>query len=317
MSLKSVIVQAPASTSNCGPGFDTLSIALSLYNFVRIAQREDDSIVAVAGSNEGTQSMVEEATYSFAQAAGVETGGFDYEIWGDVPIARGLGSSSTVRAGVIAGLNHLAGGPLDMEAMIRLTTKLDNAPDNACAAFAGGFCIARTEPKTFAYREHVRFELPDSLVFVAVSPDYEVLTETSRRVLPDTIPFNDVVRSANSLAYLVGVLVSGDFARLDGAVNDFIHEPYRELLNPFGHEAIEAGSHSGAYTGWLSGSGSTIVCVADRSNAQAVADAMQEVYKSNGTSCRAYRLIADNRGLTVNEEKSSLLTAVELPPHCF
>ncbi len=302
MSSRSVIVQAPASTSNCGPGFDTLSIALSLYNFVRLIEREDGRICAIESVGEGTQSMVEAAATAFAKEAGVAAVGFDYEIWGDVPEARGLGSSSTIRAAVVAGLNKLHGEPLGMEAMIRLTTNLDNAPDNACAAFAGGFCIARTEPKTFAYREHVRFPLPETLVFVAISPDYQVLTENSRRVLPDSIPFQDVVRSANSLAFLVGILVSGDFARLDGAVNDYIHQPYRELLNPFGHESIEAGCHAGAYTGWLSGSGSTVICVTSQSKAQQVASAMEQVYQVNGVKSRAYRLIADNRGLTVNEE---------------
>lgn len=295
----SVLVQIPASTSNCGPGFDTLSIALSLYNFVRVTRREDDQIVNLAAPCEGTQSMVEEAAYAFAQTAGVELLGFEFEIWGDIPLARGLGSSSTVRGGIVAGLNALSGSPLDMEAMIRLTTKLDNAPDNACAAFSGGFCIARTEPKTFAYREHVRFELPESLCFVAVSPAYEVLTETSRRVLPDSIPFNDVVRSANSLAFLVGILVSGDFARLKNAVNDYIHQPYRELLNPFGHESIEAGMEAGAYTGWLSGSGSTVICVSDVEHALEVGKSMQKVYEDNGVSARVSRLSADNKGLTV------------------
>jgi len=302
MSTRSILVQAPASTSNCGPGFDTLSIALSLYNFVRLVERSDGKICSVDSANEGTQSMIEEAAVSFAAVAEVETTGFDYEIWGDVPEARGLGSSSTIRAAIVAGLNKLHGEPLDMEAMIRLTTKLDNAPDNACAVFAGGFCIARTDPETFAYREHVRFSLPESLTFVAVSPDYKVLTEKSRRVLPDSIPFQDVVRSANSLAFLVGVLVSGDFARLDGAVNDYIHQPYRELLNPFGHESIEAGCHAGAYTGWLSGSGSTVICVTSLDKAREVASAMQAAYEVNGTKSRAYRLITDNRGLAVNEE---------------
>ena len=137
---------------------------------------------------------------------------------------------------------------------------------------------------------------------MAVSPDYQVLTEKSRRVLPETIPFRDVVRSANSLAFLVGVLVSGDFARLDGAVNDYIHQPYRELLNPFGHESIEAGCHAGAYTGWLSGSGSTVVCVTSQEKVQDVAAAMEQVYGANAVKSRAYRLVTDNRGLTVNEE---------------
>lgn len=302
MSSRSVIVQAPASTSNCGPGFDTLSIALSLYNFVRLSERADGAIRPVEKSGEGARAMVEAAALSFAALAGVDSLGFDYEIWGDVPEARGLGSSSTIRGAIVAGLNKLHGEPLDLEAMIRLTTRLDNAPDNACAVFAGGFCIARTEEATFAYREHVRFSLPESLSFVAVSPDYQVLTEHSRRVLPDTIPFDDVVRSANSLAFLVGVLVSGDFSRLRNAVKDYIHQPYRELLNPFGHESIEAGCHAGAYTGWLSGSGSSVVCVCCPENSQTVAAAMEAVYANNGKRSRAFRLITDNRGLSVNQE---------------
>ena len=296
----SVIVQAPASTSNCGPGFDTLSIALSLYNFVRVTLRDDAQVCCVGELSDGTQAMVEAAARAFVATAGVAVCGFDYEIWGDVPQARGLGSSSTVRGGIVAGLNALNGNPLDREALIRLTTQLDNAPDNACAVFAGGFCIARTEPSTFAYREHVRFGLPETLEFVAVSPAYEVLTADSRRVLPDSIPFNDVVRSANSLAFLVGVLVSGEFWRLKDAVNDYIHQPYRNLLNPFSQESIQAGCHAGALTGWLSGSGSTVVCLTDAANALRVGEAMQQVYQGNGVSSRVYRLTTDNTGLTVS-----------------
>lgn len=300
-SAPSVLIQAPCSTSNCGPGFDTLSIALGLYNFIRLTPRTDGAIRSADEPVEGTQQMVADAAAAFFSAAGCPAIGFDYEIWGEVPKARGLGSSSTVRAGVIAGLNHLSGSPLGTEAMIRLATELDKAPDNACAVMVGGFCIARTDPQDFGYLEHVRFELPESLVFMAVSPDYEVLTLNSRRVLPDTIPFQDVVRSANSLAFLVGVLVSGDFERLHGAVNDYIHQPYRELLNPFGRESIEAGRHAGAYTGWLSGSGSTVMCVTDSAHALAVGAAMEQVYTQNGLKARVYRLSTDNVGLRVIE----------------
>jgi homoserine kinase len=109
------------------------------------------------------------------------------------------------------------------------------------------------------------------------------------------------------LAFLVGALVSGDFARLEGAVNDFIHQPYRELLNPFGRESIEAGCHAGAYTGWLSGSGSTVVCVSTGEKARKVAEAMEQVYEVNGKKSRAYRLITDNRGLTVSEESGRIV----------
>lgn len=302
MSKKTVLVQIPASTSNCGPGFDCLSIALSLYNFVRLTFRDDDVIAPVGEKNAGTQGMIEEAALSFAQTAAVDVPGFDYEIWGDVPLARGLGSSSTVRAGVVAGLNHVCGNPLDEEASIRLATKLDNSPDNACAAFSGGFCISKTDPKTFSFRDHLRFELPESLAFAAVAPDYKVMTDDSRRVLPEVLPFKDVVSSTNSLAYLVGVLATGDFERLKGAVHDCIHQPYRELLNPFAHESIEAGCNSGAYAGWLSGSGSTVICICAPTEVKSVLDAMQRSYEVNGVQSRTYRLSADNKGLRVNEE---------------
>lgn len=305
MSLRSIIVQTPASTSNCGPGFDTLSIALSLYNFVRLTERADNNICPVGPLRVDAHAMIEEAALSYAAAAGVGALGFDYEIWGEVPEARGLGSSSTLRASIVAGLNYFHGSPLDREAMIRLTTRLDNAPDNACAVFVGGFCIARTEPQTFAYREHVRFELPDSLAFVAVAPNYKVLTENSREILPDSIPFEDVVRSANSLAFLVGILVSGEFGRLKGAINDYIHQPYRESLNPFGSESIAAGCHAGAYAGWLSGSGSTVVCVGPQKSANKIAAAMEQIYTENGVKSRAYRLVVQNEGLTVSAEPSS------------
>ena len=302
MSCKTVLVQIPASTSNCGPGFDTLSIALSLYNFVRLSLREDGVIAPADGGNPGTREMVEEVALTFAQAAAVNTPGFDYEIWGDVPLARGLGSSSTVRAGIIAGLNRLCGHPLEQEALIRLVAKLENSPDNTCAAFDGGFCIARTDPTTCAYKQHIRFELPERLAFAAVAPDYKVMTDDSRRVLPDSLPFQDVVRSTNSLAYLVGVLVSGDYERLRGAVHDCIHQPYRELLNPFGHESIDAGCHSGAYAGWLSGSGSTVVCVCAADKVNAVIEAMQGAYEVNGIKSRGFRLRCDNEGLTLKED---------------
>jgi len=299
MSQPPVLIQVPASTSNCGPGFDTLGIALSLYNFVRLSPRDDGAVRGVSAELQVALPMVEEATYGFAQVAGLEPGGFDFDIWGEVPRARGLGSSATIRGAVVAGLNELTGRPLDREGLIRLTAHLDNAADNACAAFAGGFCIARTHPETGGYREHVRFPLSEALTFVAVAPDYEVMTDDARQVLPERLPFKDAVRSANSLAFLVGVLASGDFARLEDAVDDCLHQPYREHLNPFGHEAIEAGRAAGAYCGWLSGSGSTVVCVCESEHAMAVGKAMHATYDAHGTGSRVHRLHADNAGLRV------------------
>ncbi len=298
----SVIVQAPASTSNCGPGFDTLGIALTLYNFIRISANGRTAICDRSVSEVDSHAMVTAAAGTFFKETGIEPHGFDYEVWGEIPPTRGLGSSSTMRGGILAGLNAMHGDPLQREALIRLTARLDNAADNACAVFAGGFCIARTDRTSGGYREHVRFPLdPDALSFVAVAPDYLVLTEQARRVLPDKLPFADVVQSVNSLAFLVGALVSGQYERLSDTVDDSIHEPYRGKLNPFGKESIEAGCAAGAYTGWLSGSGSTVVCAAPKPRALEVGKKMHAVYEANGYAARVFRLSVENDGLTVGQ----------------
>ena len=240
-----------------------------------------------------------ETAEAFFHQTRIDPVGFDYEIRGDVPPARGLGSSATIRAGIVAGLNALTGDHLDQEAMIRLTAKMEGSPDNVCACFVGGFCLARTDLDGFDYRGHLRFELPETLVFVVVSPDYEVLTDEARLVLPDKIAFNEVVGSINSLAFFMGTMLTGDFEHLNEPLHDYIHQPYREKLNPGALESIQAGCDGGAYTGWLSGSGSSVLCLTNARKAAAVEVAMQEVYEKRGIRFRTFRLEADNQGLTL------------------
>lgn len=140
-------------------------------------------------------------------------------------------------------------------------------------------------------------ELPASLAFVAVSPEVEMLTKESRGVLPATLPYFDAVRSINSAAYVVAALVSGDYGRLRGSVADFMHEPYRLPRIPGGRAAIEAGVNAGAYTGWLSGSGSTVLCVAPADSSARVASAMEAAFGAAGLASTARVLAADNAGM--------------------
>jgi len=144
-----------------------------------------------------------------------------------------------------------------------------------------------------------RFKVPEDIAFVVVSPPVEFVTKESRSALPSSLPYFDAVRSINAAAYLVAAFASRDYARLRHAAGDFTHEPYRLPQIPGGREAIGAGIAAGAWTGWLSGSGSSVLCVCERARADAVFDAMTAAFASVSMPSEGRILAADNKGLRV------------------
>lgn len=296
-----ITVRTPASTSNCGAGFDTLGLALTLYNFVRV-QAVDNSGVRYTGQDEMPESsmeMIRAAAKAFWRHTGISPHGLEFDLWGEIPIARGLGSSATLRAGVSAALNIIHGGPLDRDALTAFCCDLDHSPDNTVPLILGGFCVARVDPKSGSLCYGLRHEVDDRVRFVVVSPETQVLTEAARNVLPDSLPHFDAVRSINSVAAVVSIFASRRYSLLGNAVTDFVHQPYREKLNPFLKETIQAGVESGAWCGWLSGSGSSILCVCPDTVSVAVGKAMQGIYERQKIRSRVFSLKADNQGLRI------------------
>ncbi len=299
MSRTSVTVQVPASTSNCGAGFDTLGIAFTLYNRVTLTRIPGTTPSAERPSDAHGLTMVTETAAAFFSAVGCEPVGFSYRIEGEVPSARGLGSSITIIAGVLAGLDALLATHLPPHRLVEIATALEGHPDNASAGILGGFCVSRCDPATGKYLGTIRFELPADLKFVTVSPSVELLTKVSRGVLPATLPYFDAVKSINSATYLVAAIASRRYGELRHAVSDFMHEPYRLPGIRGGGEAIAAGIRAGALTGWLSGSGSSVLCVAEAPAASAVAAAMSAAFTAVGVTSEARVLATDNAGLRV------------------
>jgi homoserine kinase len=295
----SIIVRVPGSTSNCGAGFDTLGLALQIYNRISLYRRPNLAISAVSADDARGQKMVEATAKAFFEAAGVGPIGFSFQIRGEVPPARGLGSSMTVIGGVLAGLNELTGAGLSRHQLVEIANFLEGHPDNASAAILGGFCVARCDARTNKYLGVVRAEVLDELVFVVASPSVEMLTKESRGVLPDKLPYFDAVKSINSAAFFAVALATRDYEQLRYAVSDFMHEPYRLPRIPNGRAAIDAGISAGALTGWLSGSGSSVLCLARRGIETAVGEAMREAFASAKICSEVRLLVADNEGFKI------------------
>jgi homoserine kinase len=299
----SVTVRVPASTSNCGAGFDTLGLALSLYNRITVTRSPGAGVASAPRperpADARAEAMVADSAAAYFRAAKIPAAGFSYRIEGDVPAARGLGSSVTVIAGILAGLDALHGTKLSRHKLVEIATALEGHPDNASAGVLGGFCVSRCDPVTNAYVDTVRIAVPADLAFVVVSPSGEMLTKEARGVLPSTLPYFDAVRSINSATYFTAAFATGDYEKLRHAVADFMHEPYRLPRIRGGREAITAGVSAGAFTGWLSGSGSSVLCLSGGEHAGSVLTAMRDAFSRLGVTAEGRVLTADNSGLLI------------------
>lgn len=285
--MQHVTVRVPASTSNLGPGFDCLGIALRLYNDVTVRR----------GSGAPLDPLMRQAGERFFQKTGVKHFPFSVAIAGNVPAARGLGSSVTVRLGLMHGLNTLAGRPLEREKIFALCCQLEGHPDNAAPASFGGFNLVRPASRQ-------RFAVSKELKFVLLVPGFQVRTKQARALLPARIDRAGAVESSGNAAAIAAAFASGRYRYLRGAFVDQLHQPFRKRLVPFFDQAIAAAEEAGALGGFLSGSGSTITAVT-LGNISRVAAAMQAV----APRARIIITTADNRGarlLPISNQKSAI-----------
>ena len=273
-------IRVPATTANLGPGFDCLGIALQLANRV--------TVKSVSETTTGEQSgMVREAAAKFFGASGKAPFAFDWSIVGDVPRSRGMGSSVTVRLGLLHGLNELSGSPLDAAQLFQICAELEGHPDNAAPAAFGGLAVSKPGVKPLI------FSVDEALHFVLLIPDFEVSTPEARKALPDQLDRRRAVESVVNACRITAAFAARDYAALRGSFGDHLHQPHREPLIPFLTQVIRAGESAGAIGGWLSGSGSTICCLATE-RPEAVAAAMLSAANSPGAKTVITR--ADNRG---------------------
>lgn len=281
--MNEVTIRIPATSANLGPGYDCLGVALRLYNFVCVTRGRGNR-------NE----MAAQAASLFFETAAIKPFGFKWSIDGDVPQSRGLGSSVTVRLGLLHGLNELAGKPLDARQLFELCSQLEGHPDNAAPAAFGGFTVAGPNGQC------VRFPVSPKLKFVLLVPDFEVATPAARKVLPKQISHAGAVESCANACRITAAFASRKYELLRGSFQDHLHQPHRQRLIPFLPQVIEAAENAGAIGGFLSGSGSTIACLVEEpgwsgKKVYSVATAMLKA--ANNPGAQVIITDADNTGV--------------------
>jgi len=280
--MKLVTLRVPASTSNLGSGFDTLGLAVNLYNRVTLR----------VGNEKGIEDeMIVEAGDHFFKRT--KRRSFPFGVWirGEIPVARGLGASGALRAAVVAGLNALSGEKLSSAEVLELVTDLEGHPDNASPALLGGCTVSG---RVGSDVRCLRFAVSPKLKIVTLVPELRVSTEEARRLVPQNFSKADTAHSLNRAALIAVAFASKNYKALRGVFDDRLHQPYREKLVPKLSAVIRAGERAGAIGGFLSGSGSSIICLA-LENEEAVAKAMQRAWPAS----EVFVLRADNSGLRI------------------
>jgi homoserine kinase len=255
-----VIVRAPASTANLGPGFDCAACALDLWNELEVTSGEGVQI-----EGEGAEELPRDGSHlavrAFALVAPPE--GLRFRFLNRVPLARGLGSSAAAIALGLAAGALAAGRAVDPEGLLALGLELEGHADNLAAALAGGACLT--------WEGRIR-RVADMLPLdpVAVIPEARVDTAAAREALPASVSHEDAAFSTGRAALLGAGLASGDAELLAAAFADRLHEPYRAAAAPLLGE-IRAALPGNAAGATLSGSGPTVIVWAQSGQADSCA----------------------------------------------
>lgn len=287
-------ITVPATSANLGIGYDTLGMAVSLYSHFTFERSES---LQISGCPEEFQNEGNLVYVSFVDALrewGEEPFPVRLDIQTDVPVARGLGSSSTcVVAGIMAAA-ALTGHTVDRAELVRLATSVEGHPDNVAPAILGGAVCSFT-PEGGLPR-CLRYGVSDNLRFVTIIPPYEVHTSEARKVVPQGVPLSDAVWQMGRIAGMTRGLETGDLSLIADANDDRLQEPYRRALIPDYDAIRDACLDGGAGTLWISGSGSTLMAVTDDT---IVAKFLQVRLREAFPECATHILTCDTQGAQI------------------
>jgi homoserine kinase len=278
-----VRVEVSGSTSNLGPGFDLLGLALSLRLRASVVGRSDGRPALRARSGEartwpgGEEDLLLRA-FALAQRELGGDGAWILEASSEIPVGRGLGSSAAaIAAGLLLG-EALAPRRAGREQLLAWACEIEGHPDNVVPALLGGCAIS--VPRPGAAPRVVRVELHPSLAFAVAWPEARLETRFARSLLPREVPLADAVENARRLALLLEGLRTGEPDLLALGVEDRLHVPYRLPHVPGGAEALEAARAAGAFCATISGSGTALLAIATHERAPAVAESMAAAFRA-------------------------------------
>ena len=273
-------IKVPASTSNLGPGFDTLSLALDWYNEFIFKITKDGLKITQHNSNrlpEDSTNLVYKSFCEVFRKLKKIPPGIELNIDCQIPLAAGLGSSASAVVSGLLAANVYLNNALKKEEILSLATKIEGHPDNCAAAIFGGLTVSVSSDDNVYVSS---FPWPKELLVIIVIPDFELPTRISRELLPTKISFGDATFNVSRTAYLLSSLLSKDWNGLKIGFQDRLHQPFRKDLVPGMENVLNEALRSGAFGATLSGAGPTLVAfVNDKNKAEEIGSKMTQKWQ--------------------------------------
>lgn len=291
-------IKIPATSANLGPGFDSLGVALKLYNEVNIKKQKFTSIT-IKGENipryfySKRNYFIKVFDETYKKLTGTKEN-FKFEFINNIPFSRGLGSSSAVIVGAIASAYEMAGFYPKKETILNEALVYESHPDNISPAVYGGFVTSVVEKNSVISNKSF---IKDDIKAVVVIPNVTMQTKKSRAALSKLHKTSDVVSNLSGAAFITSCFFSYDYERLKFGSKDRLHEEIRMKNIPELFKVRELAYKNGALLSTLSGSGSSFLNIVYKNDAKS----LQKILRDNFGEFRVEIFDFDNEGFDIIE----------------
>ena len=290
----------PATTANIGLGFDSIGIAVDLYLTLTVVEPSNEWKIEHP-FGEVVPSNQENLIIETALAVCPTLQPHHLVCESDIPMTRGLGSSSSAIVAGIELANQLGELNLTPQQKVEWATKLEGHPDNVAPAILGGLVVATYDEESQEV-DYLQKEIHSEIQGIALIPDFELSTKASRQVLPSEFVYSKAVQASSRSNVLVAALWQEDWENVSRIVEkDLFHEPYREILIPFLTPVRTLAKEKEAIGTYLSGAGPTVMVLSSKDKATSIVQHLQEQLLSELGNYTIRVLSVDSLGVRVEK----------------
>ena len=294
-----ITIKVPATSANLGPGFDSLGLALDLWNETTFTPANEFS-VQVNGEgadrlSSGRNNLILRTAQRLAERSGKPLLPFHAECINLIPLSSGMGSSSAaILTGLLAG-NALLDSPLSQEDILNLASEMEGHPDNVASALLGGLVVATVnEGRVIAHQVPIGADFHITIVL----PDFYLPTKQARAALPKKVLIRDAVYNISRAVLITEAFRGGDLSLLGEAMSDKLHQPYRLPLIPGAQSAMDAAREAGASAVALSGAGPGLIAFSSKTESN-IGESMKRAFEASGLEARIFHLGVSSQGAEI------------------